>query len=175
MMTCEFCHGEVVSGSLNCAHCGRAISAGSRTPLLARANGQAERRGDLPLAPGGSFARQPSAFVVRLSNGREYRLSGQSVYLIGRLDDSPARPDGQGPHRPPDVDLAPFHGRDSGVSRTHIRIHVRPDGVFVEDMDSLNETIHNGFRLKSNQLYPLRDRDEFILGRIALRVLFEYS
>lgn len=182
-MKCEHCHEEVASGSTYCAHCGRAISAGTPTPPLAPANRQPKASGagageppggKLPAA-GNQPIREPSALVVRLTNGREYRLSGQSDYLIGRVDDAPARPGAPEPRRSPDVDLAPFHGLQSGVSRAHIAIHVRPEGVFVEDVDSLNETIHNGFRLMSKQWYALRDRDELLLGRIALRVLFEYS
>lgn len=173
-MKCEHCHEEVASGASYCAHCGRAIDSSGDTPRVTRSNGQPEAHGGEP-PPMGPPIHEPSAVVVRLTNGREYHLSGQPNYLIGRVDDAPPLPDAPEKRRSPDVDLAPFHGKHSGVSRAHVMIHVRPDGVFVQDVDSLNQTIHNGYRLMSNQWYPLRDRDELILGRIALRVLFEYN
>ena len=71
--------------------------------------------------------------------------------------------------------MAQWYGYEAGVSREHLAIHVRREGVFIEDMDSRNETIHNGFRLLPRQWYPLRDNDEIRLGAIVLHVDFQYS
>lgn len=110
--------------------------------------------------------RQPVAIMMRMTIGQQFVLRGRSDYAIGRL--------GVGRDQP-DVDLAAWYGYEAGVSREHVAIHVREEGVFVEDMDSANETIHNGFRLMPRQWYPLGDGDELKLGAIVLRVSFQYN
>jgi pSer/pThr/pTyr-binding forkhead associated (FHA) protein len=57
------------------------------------------------------------------------------------------------------------------VSRQHAAIHVEPEGVFIEDLESLNETIRNGYRLLPRQRYPLTDGDELRLGSIVVLVV----
>lgn len=91
-------------------------------------------------------------------------LQGKDDYLIGRDD---------GTRKTPDVDLASVDGLTAGVSRVHLMIHTRPNGVFVEDLESRNLTVHNGYRLAPQQWYPLHDGDELKLGAITLYVSFE--
>jgi pSer/pThr/pTyr-binding forkhead associated (FHA) protein len=107
----------------------------------------------------------PSAIVLQLASSQSFTLRGKTDYVVGRI--------GVG-REPPDVDLAPWYGYEGGVSREHMAIHVRQEGVFVEDLDSRNETIHNGFRLMPLQWYPLRDGDEIRLGAITLRASLYY-
>jgi FHA domain-containing protein/zinc ribbon protein len=113
-----------------------------------------------------SFANMegtPRRVRLRLSNGKAFELSGKAEYLIGRRD--------PGTNTLPDVDLADWNGAASGVSREHAAIYVGPDGVFIEDRESLNETIRNDFRLLPRQLYPLKDGDELRLGTLMLLVV----
>jgi hypothetical protein len=105
----------------------------------------------------------PRRVRLRLSNGKTFELSGKAEYLIGRRD--------PGTNSLPDVDLADWNGAASGVSREHAAIYVGPDGVFIEDRESLNETIRNDFRLLPRQLYPLKDGDELRLGTLMLLVV----
>lgn len=100
---------------------------------------------------------------LRLTNGKTFELSGKAEYLIGRRDPELKIV--------PDVDLADWNGAASGVSREHAAIYVGPDGVFIEDRESLNETIRNSFRLLPRQLYPLKDGDELRLGSITMLVV----
>lgn len=111
-------------------------------------------------------ARAPSVITLRLATGQQFTLHGKTDYTIGRI--------GVGRERP-DVDLAQWYGYEAGVSREHLTIHVRPEGVFIEDMGSRNETIHNNYRLMAHQWYPLRDGDEVRLGAIVLSVEFQYA
>ena len=101
-----------------------------------------------------------------MANGQRFRLKGKADYTVGRLSDG---------HLPPDVDLASYYGFEAGVSREHVMIHIRPEGVFVEDRESRNETVHNGYRLLPKQWYPLHEGDELRLGAIVLYVSFERS
>lgn len=99
---------------------------------------------------------------LRLMNGKAFELAGKQNYVIGRRD-----PNGQ----MPDVDLTDWNGAACGVSRQHAAIHVTAEGVSIEDLESLNETIRNGYRLLPHQRYPLQDGDELRLGSIALLVV----
>jgi FHA domain len=68
----------------------------------------------------------------------------------------------------PDIDLAEQEGERSGVSRRHARLLQRPDGVYIEDLNSTNFTFLNRIRLQPGQIYPLRDGDEIRLGVLTL-------
>ncbi|MGZ3600026.1 MAG: FHA domain-containing protein [Ktedonobacterales bacterium] len=127
-----------------------------------------------PASPGGPFTlqsdKQSHAGVavtqprirLRLMNGKAFELAGKQNYVIGRRD-----PNGM----MPDVDLTDWNGAASGVSRQHAAIHITAEGVSIEDLESLNETIRNGYRLLPHQRYPLQDGDELRLGSIALLVV----
>ncbi|HEX8032702.1 MAG TPA: FHA domain-containing protein [Ktedonobacterales bacterium] len=127
-----------------------------------------------PASPGGPYTLQSdkqshagtaatqSRIRLRLMNGKAFELTGKQDYVIGRRD-----PNGT----MPDVDLTDWNGAASGVSRQHAAIHVTAEGVSIEDLESLNETIRNGYRLLPHQRYPLQDGDELRLGSIALLVV----
>jgi pSer/pThr/pTyr-binding forkhead associated (FHA) protein len=68
----------------------------------------------------------------------------------------------------PDVDLAEQEGERSGVSRKHARILQRPDGAYIEDLNSTNFTFLNHVRLHPGHTYPLKDGDEIRLGVLTL-------
>jgi pSer/pThr/pTyr-binding forkhead associated (FHA) protein len=71
-------------------------------------------------------------------------------------------------HTTIEIDLAPYGGKESGVSRKHAII-CQHNGTFtIEDTDSRNETWINGERLSANQRYPLHDGDILELGTFQL-------
>lgn len=73
----------------------------------------------------------------------------------------------------PDIDLSPFHAMERGVSRRHIKLTREGGTVMVQDLNSANGTFLNGMRLLPYQPRVLRNNDELMLGRLALRVLFQ--
>jgi len=85
---------------------------------------------------------------------------GKAEILIGRSD--PVR------DIYPDVDLALYGGEQAGVSRLHLRMVYRPEGVQIEDLNSTNFTYLNGQRLQPGQWYPLQPGDILRLGRLTL-------
>jgi hypothetical protein len=105
---------------------------------------------------------RPPAVRMRLTNGAAYELRGKSEFIIGRRDALSGFL--------PDVDLAPWNGAECGVSRRHAAVHVTPEGVFIEDLESKNQTIRNGYRLLPRQRYPLANGDELRLGTLTLLV-----
>ncbi len=104
-----------------------------------------------------------SARLIQLRLGRDvFELSGQSSYLVGRHD--------LDQQLFPDIDLHDWDGAAAGVSRRHIMIRVIGNVVSIEDLESRNSTILNGYRLFPHQQYPLVDNDEVRLGDITLLV-----
>lgn len=78
------------------------------------------------------------------------------------------------PHTP-DVDLAPYEARQSGVSRCHIKITRSDELLRLEDLGSTNGTQLNGLALFPDQPVLLRDGDQLHLGQLAIRVAFNDS
>jgi hypothetical protein len=70
------------------------------------------------------------------------------------------------------VDLSPYGAEDAGVSRRHVELRVRENHLFAVDLGSTNGTYLNGQRLEPNQPRILRDGDEMVLGKLAVRVRF---
>jgi pSer/pThr/pTyr-binding forkhead associated (FHA) protein len=107
--------------------------------------------------------RSTGTRVIHLQLGRDiFELVGQSTYLVGRRDVDQ--------QLFPDVDLHDWDGADAGVSRRHLMIRVIGDVVSIEDLESRNSTILNGYRLFPHQQYPLVDGDEVRLGDITVLV-----
>lgn len=175
VIRCQHCQAEMDNGALFCDYCGQELSERPRAqfpaspfpgPVPGGARATTPPQPPQPPQPQPQVDRLPTAIVLRLASDARFVLKDKSAYMIGRIGTDRVQPD---------VDLAPLFGYEKGVSRMHVTIHLRRDGVFVEDMDSKNETIHNGFRLGARQLYPLRDGDELKLGGIFMRVEFQYD
>jgi hypothetical protein len=106
----------------------------------------------------------PKCVWVILTGGQTFELAGKAQYLIGRRD--PAN------NVMPDVDLTNWYGAANGVSRVHASLYITPIGVFVEDLESRNETMRNEDRLLPRQRYALKDGDVLRLGQMVLHVQF---
>ena len=87
--------------------------------------------------------------------------------ILGRLDPKAS------PYADrPDVDLTPYGALERGVSRLHARLHVEDSQVFLTDLDSTNGTFLADKRLEGDVPTQLKTGTEFLLGRLALQVLF---
>lgn len=183
MMICQHCQARAEDGAVFCDQCGHELGvtperlerAPQVAPLSAGSPAPQPRASAMPLsdAPRVATTTQPPGrqapslapvVALHLSIGQRILLSGQSEYIIGRAS-------ARAPH--PDVDLRPFYSREAGISRQHIKISVGADGCFVEDLNSTNETVQNGFRLMPDQRYPLHNGDELRLGSTVLYVTIE--
>jgi pSer/pThr/pTyr-binding forkhead associated (FHA) protein len=84
-------------------------------------------------------------------------------YVLGRSD-----------HRSsylPDIDLAPYHARERGVSRRHAVLVCYKDLLHVIDLQSANGTFLNGARLIAEQPYPLQEGDELHLANLTILLM----
>jgi pSer/pThr/pTyr-binding forkhead associated (FHA) protein len=185
MMYCHKCLHQQPEGTIFCDVCGTSLLSslpmtGSPTPNSLAAHSQQSLRQDLTPSTPVSTISYPSVSGVqaatdgshdeglatrirlRLSGGKAFHLTGKTSYVIGRRGDEYAAP--------PDVDLADWDGAAAGVSRTHAAIRITRNGIFIEDLNSTNETIQNSYRLLPRQLYPLADGDQLRLGALMLIV-----
>jgi hypothetical protein len=114
--------------------------------------------------PSGSvfLEHQPIVFDV---DGQHIMLPKKTHIEIGRASPTPVT-------AIPDVDLTPFHGKEKGVSRFHIKLSVLEDMVYVMDMGSSNGTTVNGQRLSPQIHRLLRSGDELRLGQLQVKVRF---
>jgi len=189
---CDRCGTKMLpeNGASNGASAQTPVRRGASTFPVANPSAPGQLRGRMPgqlrgaeLTPATPLPTQPRARVavavpseqiagdssvwhrvrIRLTNGKTFELSGKTSYVIGRTDPQTGET--------PDVDLADWNGAANGVSRRHAIIHVGPSGVFIEDTKSLNETIHNDYRLLPGQRYPLADGDNLRLGAITLLIV----
>lgn len=190
MLHCQKCFHELPDGTMFCDACGTSLLSSAVAPQESSASGRSSvnyrvtpshlPRTDLtpatpPHAIGSSRGashlpsdgKAPSAtgrrIRLRLSTGKTFELTGRADYLIGRLDPRL--------ERMPDVDLTEWNGAANGVSRQHAMIYVADDGIWIEDLESLNETVRNDYRLMPRQRYPLADGDKLRLGSITLLVV----
>jgi len=115
-------------------------------------------------APEAEF-RAPRLVIV--NSRREIRLPAVSIVYLGRRDEE---------HNiQPNIDLTPDGARKRGVSRRHARIHLKQEGVFIEDLGSTNGTFINGQRLFPAKLYPLDHGDMLHLGKLKLAVTYSHD
>ena len=77
------------------------------------------------------------------------------------------RTDPMMPH-PPEVDLQPYGGGSAGVSRHHARFLRRPEGWFLEDLQSTNGTYLNEVRLLPHRPVRLNSGDLVRFGQLTL-------
>ena len=183
MIYCQKCNRPQRVGAVFCDDCGTSLLPERSTPvsiLRGKPEIPAPPADMTPATPPPTISRFSATTVrvaephksadvstprirLRLSSGKTFELMGKQRYVIGRRD--PQR------QTPPEVDLEDWNGAASGVSRQHAAIYVTPEGVFIEDLESLNETIVNNCRLLPRQRYPLADGEQIRLGSVTLWVV----
>lgn len=70
------------------------------------------------------------------------------------------------------LDLGVFGAEHLGVSRTHIRLWPENEGVFIEDLGSLNGTRVNGVVLVPHTPQRIYHADQIKLGGLELKIEF---
>jgi hypothetical protein len=104
---------------------------------------------------------RPTARLIAKAENLNFEMLGDRA-VIGRVLD----PNSDGVI---DIDLNPLRQSSDRVSRRHAEIVKRGDQFFVRDLGSLNGTFIVGRgRLGRDQLYPLRDGDQMMLGSAIL-------
>lgn len=167
MIICPNCGNKELPGALYCKECGTPFTVVSRDPTMTipstLADDLYEEEADLadqevPPTPGDASL---SLFLV--DTGEVIQLEGLPEYTLGRsAEDQPLLPD---------VDLAPYHAYEYGVSRLHASIKLSQPYALLTDFDSANGTLLNGQKLAPNKPYPITHGDIFSLGKMKIQLL----
>jgi hypothetical protein len=167
MITCPNCGNKEMPGALICKECGAQFMTISRDPTITIPgritdpfHEQKPEEDKQAVPPTPEDARR-SLFLIDI--GEVIPLEGYLEYTIGRSsEDQPILPD---------VDLAPYHGYEYGVSRLHASIKISEGYTFLIDFGSANGTQLNGQKISPNKEYPIAHGDIIILGEMKIQLL----
>lgn len=154
---CAVCQHHNPESAVNCEKCGTPLES-STTIAVAD---------DLELSPAqpSSFSPQPGVFTFYIPGfGQPIRLAIKDEILLGRFQEGLP---------PPDVDLNPFYGYLSGVSRRHAKIKVSGSEIMLLDLGSSNGTWINESKLLPHQSQPLKSGDIIRLGQLLMFIYFQ--
>lgn len=178
---CAACGYVNLPGEMFCQNCGVQLAPVASLPPppprpvsgpLAPGLPGSEIAGSAPAASSALVQSAPAFEAAPVMRGRLLlRASRQSVPLpegeteavLGRSD--PVK----GVY--PQVDLSPYGGDTSGVSRRHARLVAQDGQLYIEDLNSTNFTFLNRQKLTPGQLYPLNNGDELRLGLLVLELM----
>jgi len=167
MIICPGCGNKEMPGALFCKECGTQFTNINRDPTLTipssladnLLNGQSnDSEHIVPPTPDDASL---SLFLVE--TGEVIPMEGLTEYTLGRsAEDQPILPD---------IDLAPYHAYEYGVSRLHASIKIGQPYAILTDFDSANGTQLNGQKLSPHKPYPITHGDIFSLGKMKIQLL----
>lgn len=169
MITCPECQQEELEGALFCSNCGASLLADSddsRTNTLPFSQVPAPQ--NAPPLVGKKRGPAVDAAIIRFvipSSGRQVTQPMQDQIRVGRAD----------PQRGvfPELDLTGDGGSGAGISRLHAVILSTAQGIAIMDLDSVNGTKVNNYRLPPHLPYALNSGDELKLGSLLVHVFLE--
>ena len=154
-------------GALICRECGVQLITSGHDPTLAIPTGITDQF-NVPVSEDDQHVVPPTPEDAYLSLflidfGEVIPLEGLIEYTLGRSsEDQPILPD---------IDLAPFHAYENGVSRLHASIKISSPYAFLTDFGSANGTQLNGQKISPNKPYPITHGDIFVLGEMKIQLL----
>jgi pSer/pThr/pTyr-binding forkhead associated (FHA) protein len=170
MITCPDCQLQELEGTLFCSNCGASLLADeNRARTKARPFSRPDQTTANP-APLVGKRTQPVEAVRRLRfiipiSGRQVVLPLGDRLEIGRSD----------PRRDfrPDLDLSQDGGAEAGVSRHHAAIVQTAQGLALMDLDSVNGTWVNSYRIPPRLPFAVDNGDELKLGELVIHLFYE--
>ncbi len=168
MITCPECGFSEVDGTLFCSNCGSRLLSAEHIGGTSPADRNQTNLAPMPPLIGKRVGPQAGAEVIRIvvgSTGREVTMTTLDKIHIGRGDAERAVV--------PELDLAPDGAAEAGVSRLHAVILSTAQGLAIMDLESVNGTRVNGYRIPANLPFALNDSDTLILGDLKLSVFVE--
>lgn len=159
LRTCSECGTPAAAGVRYCLNCGRALPEphGRTCPTCQAVN----MLGDLFCEACGA-PLPPAPYLVMTKTGLRLATfaTGQTNLVLGRSDPVSGEA--------PDVDLEPYGGEGEGLSRHHVRLALRDNQYWAEDLNSVNLTYLNNQRLAPDRPMRLKDGDLLRLGNLLL-------
>ncbi len=166
MVRCPVCQTEHPENDPFCDTCGAYLPGSNQTEtdLMAAAELTWMEREETREAAEKDITSPLSLKLTIPDSGRHVEVPLTNEINIGRLDSVIACL--------PEVDLTSDDGLEKGVSRRHAKITRRGNGVFIEDLGSVNGTFLNHKRLVPYLPQALKNGDELRLGKLILWVSF---
>jgi pSer/pThr/pTyr-binding forkhead associated (FHA) protein len=166
MIICPNCGNKEYPGALFCKECGTQFSAMHEPTMIIPTDlGDQLRQsaGEGPSHAVPSTPENPRLSLYLVETGDVITLEGMEEFTIGRSsEDQPILPD---------IDLAPYHAYEYGVSRLHASIAIDRSSVVLVDFGSANGTLLNGQKMTPNKPYPISHGDIFSMGKMKLQLL----
>jgi hypothetical protein len=162
MVTCPQCGLEQERDQLFCTRCGTKLIADGGTPTMAFTSPGGRPTSNLPgEAPQVEGHARLNLHIIR--SGQILPIGGLGEYIVGRVS--------EGQSILPDIDLEPFSGYESGVSRLHARIRIEASDIWITDLGSANGTHLNNEKLDPHHAYKVGNKDVVRLGRMSIQAL----
>jgi FHA domain len=166
MIICPNCGNKELEGALYCKECGtQFVALRDPTVVIPTSLGDQLRHENAD-EPGESVPSTPenaSLSLYLIETGEVIPLEGMTEFTIGRSsEDQPILPD---------VDLAPYHAYEYGVSRLHASIELSQSYALLTDFGSANGTELNGQKMTPNKPYRVTHGDIFSLGKMKIQLL----
>jgi pSer/pThr/pTyr-binding forkhead associated (FHA) protein len=166
MVICPNCGNKELEGALYCKECGTQFT-NFRDPTVVIPTSLGDQlRQSNPDQPDTEVPSTPdnaSLSLYLIETGDVIPLEGLEEFTIGRSsEDQPILPD---------IDLAPYHAYDYGVSRLHASIEMNQSYALLTDFGSANGTELNGQKMTPNKPYRITHGDIFSLGKMKIQFL----
>jgi hypothetical protein len=167
MIECPNCHNKEMPGALFCRECGAqliGISGSATQSISSRLTDQLLEH--LSELPEGVTPPPPTDVAISLfimDTGEVLPLEGRTEFTLGRS--------AEGQPILPDIDLAPYHAYENGVSRLHASITLGKQQALATDLGSANGTRLNGQKIPPHKPYPVKHGDILTLGKLKIQLL----
>jgi len=170
MILCPNCSHEELVGALFCSECGAqlvfpdGVPNGSTNPIPAVIQNH----------PGKKTGRKEKSISLKFKTDEFIALniveSGEIIPIRGKREVTLGR-SSEGQPIIPDIDLAPYHGYEAGVSRLHVSIQINNQEIILTDLGSANGTRINEKKISSHSSHPIKHGDFLTLGKLKIQIL----
>ena len=171
MIICPNCHHNEVEGAIFCSECGSLLEgAPGLATLNISGNASNKLKGTItenPIHPPASAALEAAVSICIVDSGQVIPLEDREAYSLGRS--------AEGQPILPDIDLAPYHAYENGVSRLHASISFDEKQILATDLGSVNGTRINGQKIPAHKPWLIHHGDILTLGKLKLQILVRRS
>ena len=170
MILCPYCNHEEFVGAIFCSECGEQFlfpqdtstaSIHSTPEMLRDYLGNKFQPSDK--SPSFKFSTGEFMALIIMDSGEIIPIRGDREITLGRS--------GEGQPIIPDIDLAPYHGYENGVSRLHASIQILEQEITVTDLGAANGTRVNNKKIASHSTHPIKHGDILTLGKLKIQIL----
>lgn len=167
MIECPSCKCQQFVGTIYCTECGTRLVHISPISDTTSAETKDEKKKRAPSSiPGPSLQTGALLGLKVVGSDSVVSLLGRVNYTLGRAIEDQAVI--------PDIDLSLYGAEEHGVSRIHAEVLLKPDGIYIIDLDSANGTKVNGTRIKTITPVHLRHGDIIQLGGLSVQLISRF-